>query len=62
MYFIEGIHPELVGAGHPPPEFAHRYRIYFERDPWSFPASLVSQGRPTSRIHPPAAQPPAAAG
>ena len=62
MYFIEGIHPELVGAGHPPPEFARRYRIYFEREPWSFPASLVSPGRPASRIHPPAAQPPAAAG
>jgi len=62
MYFIEGIHPELVGAGHPPPEFARRYRIYFEREPWSFPASLVSQGRPASRIRPPTAQPPAAAG
>jgi class 3 adenylate cyclase len=55
MYFIDGIHPELVGPGHPPPEFARRYRIYFEREPWSFPASLVSQGRSTSRIRPPAA-------
>jgi adenylate cyclase len=41
MYFIEGIHPELVGAGHPPPEFARRYRIYFEREPWSFPGTLA---------------------
>jgi class 3 adenylate cyclase len=55
MYFVDGIHPELVGPGHPPPEFVRRYRIYFEREPWSFPASLAGEGRPTSRIRPPAA-------
>lgn len=41
MYFVEGIHPELAGPGSPPPEFERRYRIYFEREPWSFPASLA---------------------
>ncbi len=41
MYFVEGIHPELAGAGTPPPEFARRYRIYFEHDPPAFPRSLL---------------------
>ncbi len=42
MYFVNGIHPELVGAGCPPPDFSRRYRIYFERDPSDFPRALVS--------------------
>ncbi|HYO46376.1 MAG TPA: adenylate/guanylate cyclase domain-containing protein [Gemmatimonadota bacterium] len=55
MYFVDGVHPELAGVGHPPPEFARRYRIYFEREPWSFPVSLGSEESPESRIRPPAA-------
>jgi hypothetical protein len=55
MYFVDGVHPELAGIGHPPPEFARRYRIYFEREPWSFPASLGNAGPSKSRIRPPAA-------
>jgi class 3 adenylate cyclase len=42
MYFVDGIHPELAGSGTPPPEFLRRYRIYFEREPSSFPASFRS--------------------
>jgi hypothetical protein len=49
------VHPELEGIGHPPPEFTRRYRIYFEREPWSFPASLVTSGpAAASRVRPPA--------
>lgn len=42
MYFVAGIHPELAGAGCPPPEFATRYRIYFERDAGAFPEALTT--------------------
>lgn len=42
MYFVAGIHPELAGAGCPPPEFATRYRIYFERDAGAFPGALTA--------------------
>jgi len=51
MYFVDGLHPELAGIGHPPPEFLRRYRIYFEREPSSFPASLSTPaaGSPTAR-------------
>lgn len=42
MYFVNGIHPELVGAGCPPPDFTRRYRIYFEKEPSDFPRALVS--------------------
>jgi class 3 adenylate cyclase len=55
MYFVDGLHPELAGTGHPPPEFLRRYRIYFEREPWSFPASLATGGSADSRVRPPAA-------
>jgi adenylate cyclase len=60
MYFVDGVHPELAGPGRPPPEFARRYRIYFERDPSTFPASLgagVAGGAAASdsRVRPPAA-------
>ena len=60
MYFVDGVHPELAGIGHPPPEFTRRYRIYFEREPWSFPASLsattsASKAPSGPRIRPPAA-------
>lgn len=41
MYFVEGVHPELVGEGCPPPEFTDRYRIYFERVPETFPTVLA---------------------
>jgi class 3 adenylate cyclase len=44
MYFVRGLHPELVGAGAPPPEFQNRYQIYFERPPTGFPQSLVTAG------------------
>lgn len=40
MYFVTGLHPELHGAGCPPPGFAERYQIYFERPPVSFPPVL----------------------
>jgi len=55
MYFVDGIHPELVGPGNPPPEFERRYRIYFEREPWSFPASLTGSTPIVHRSRPPAA-------
>lgn len=40
MYFLEGIHPELMREGSPPPPFAERYRIYFERELDAFPSRL----------------------
>jgi adenylate cyclase len=55
MYFVDGLHPELAGAGVPPPEFLRRYRIYFERDPGSFPASLVGAPSVVALSRPPAA-------
>ena len=44
MYFVRGLHPELVGVGAPPPQFRNRYQIYFERPPTGFPQSLVTVG------------------
>ncbi|HEX6938889.1 MAG TPA: adenylate/guanylate cyclase domain-containing protein [Longimicrobiales bacterium] len=41
MYFVRGVHPELVGNGAPPPAFRERYRAYFERPPANYPKSLV---------------------
>ncbi len=41
MYFVLGVHPEIVGAGCPPPAFRERYRAYFEKSPSSYPQSLV---------------------
>ena len=62
MYFVDGLHPELIGPGHPSPEFLRRYRIYFERDPWSFPVSLGGiEAPPDSLVILPTARPPAAA-
>jgi hypothetical protein len=52
MYFVDGVHPELAGAGHPPPEFARRYRIYFEREPWSFPGTLAGGAASGASAHP----------
>jgi class 3 adenylate cyclase/HAMP domain-containing protein len=44
MYFVRGLQPSIkVDDGViPPPTFARRYRTYFQKDPASFPASLVS--------------------
>jgi len=42
MYFVNGLHPELVGEGCPPTPFARRYEIYFEQAPSQFPQSLVT--------------------
>jgi adenylate cyclase len=56
MYFVDGVHPELVGAGAPPPEFARRYRIYFEREPLSFPGVLAGKPPQASAIPPAAAR------
>ena len=55
MYFVDGLHPELAGDGAPPPEFLRRYRIYFEREPGSFPASLADAPSAEVRSLPPAA-------
>lgn len=46
MYFACGLHPELVGPGHPPAPFVERYRIYFEHEPLSFPAALATMPAP----------------
>ncbi len=46
MYFIEGIHPELAGAGCPPAPFSERYRIYFQHEPKAFPRSLAPSTEP----------------
>ncbi len=48
MYFIEGIHTELTGAGCPPAPFSERYRIYFHHEPRSFPRSLVPAAQPSA--------------
>lgn len=41
MYFITGLHPELIGPGRPPAPFRERYRNYFEKPPSGYPRSLV---------------------
>jgi hypothetical protein len=56
MYFVDGVHPELAGIGHPPPEFVRRYRIYFEREPWSFPGVLAGELTQAGAIPPAAAR------
>ncbi len=45
MYFVNGILPKLVEdtVQTPPPAFADRYRIYFGKEPPSFPACLLPQ-------------------
>jgi len=46
MYFANGILPTLLGGdGVPPPAFAKRYHIYFQKSPPSFPAFLLEQGK-----------------
>jgi hypothetical protein len=42
MYFATGILPRLMGDadGFPPPAFARRYNVYFQKDPPAFPAFL----------------------
>ncbi len=41
MYFVRGIHPELVGPGSPPAAFRERYRTYFEKPPAGFPTEPI---------------------
>lgn len=41
MYFVRGIHPELVGPGSPPPAFRERYMAYFEKAPAGFPTGSI---------------------
>jgi adenylate cyclase len=43
MYFVRGILPSLRDAGDKllPARFASRYRIYFQKEPPAFPASLI---------------------
>jgi len=50
MYFVHGLQPSIMDdhGERPPPAFARRYRTYFQKDPASFPASLVDANRPTS--------------
>ncbi len=45
MYFVNGLHPSLADDSGliPPPLFERRYRTYFEHEPPSFPAFLVTQ-------------------
>ena len=47
MYLVKGISPQLVNntplAGQmAPPNFLRRYRIYFKKEPLSFPGSLLN--------------------
>jgi class 3 adenylate cyclase len=46
MYFATGILPSLLNgtAQIPPPAFARRYHVYFQKDPPAFPAFLVGPG------------------
>jgi class 3 adenylate cyclase len=43
MYFVSGLQPATKADNGeiPPPTFVRRYRTYFQKDPASFPASLV---------------------
>ena len=43
MYFVRGLQPSVrADTGEmPPPTFVRRYRTYFQKDPASFPISLV---------------------
>jgi adenylate cyclase len=45
MYFVKGILPKLMAerSGSVPPAFLRRYRIYFQKEPPSFPAFLLDQ-------------------
>jgi class 3 adenylate cyclase len=47
MYFANGILPGLVNgsAQIPPPAFARRYNVYFQKDPPAFPAFLIDRAR-----------------
>ena len=49
MYFVDGLHTEMVGPGRPPPAFVERYRIYFHRDPPAFPETLEA-GAPAAAV------------
>lgn len=43
MYFVKGVLPKLMAerSGGVPPAFLRRYRIYFQKEPPSFPAFLL---------------------
>ncbi len=45
MYFVKGVLPKLMAerSGGVPPAFLRRYRIYFQKEPPSFPAFLLDQ-------------------
>ena len=45
MYFVRGIIPSLMDSAGavPPPSFARRYRIYFQKEPPAFPAGTLCQ-------------------
>ncbi len=47
MYFANGILPGLVNGSSeiPPPAFARRYNVYFQKDPPAFPAFLLDRAR-----------------
>ncbi len=43
MYFVTGVHPNLMSdqGENPPPAFLRRYQVYFQKDPPAFPAFLL---------------------
>ena len=47
MYFANGILPSLINGGAsteiPPPAFLRRYKVYFQKEPPSFPRFLLGQ-------------------
>jgi len=45
MYFADGILPGLLNGSSqiPPPAFARRYNVYFQKDPPAFPAFLMDE-------------------
>jgi len=45
MYFVEGVHEKLLDdrTTAPPPAFARRYKIYFQKEPKAFPEFLLNR-------------------
>jgi class 3 adenylate cyclase/CheY-like chemotaxis protein len=45
MYFVEGAHEKLLDdrTAVPPPSFARRYKIYFQKEPKAFPEFLLNR-------------------
>ncbi len=54
MYFVKGALSSLVDGSMqiPPPAFLRRYRIYFQRDPLSFPAFLLETSPAANSVPP----------